>query len=338
MSSKTGMIVGGVLVLGFGFFIMMLVLFPSPSDPTSATTGRGALDMVEMSKPLSFVFTEPTGPGNAGDDYAKALGVYRGNRDTWRSVEERLGRSGIEAVIGESEFGLLRELADYCHDGAQKAKMEYSVPHGQPPTVTTDQADSLAMTKVMGYMHVYAQYLFLKSRNHEEARSAERVAKDLVVMGWHFVRERAYPASVQVGFGFQEQGSRVLVEIYAKYPELMQAGDMGIRVREYAQSARMAYADIGRLWSMWTNNPRPGDFFNVIDNCEDPAWRVQAILGLGITRHRNDGHRGDRIRTEKVLAKFGASDKELERRAVKAALDLSRDEGLRGGPPSAPAP
>jgi len=321
---------GNVIDLSF-------IHFDPPSDPTSATTSRGALDFVEMSRPLSFLFSEPTDPGNAGDDYAKALGVYRTHRDIWRSVEERLGRSGIEAVIGEREIALLRQLADHCHAGARKAKMEYSVPHGQPPTVSTDQTDSLAMTKVMGYMHVYAQYLFLKAKNQGEARAAETVAKDLLVMGWHLARERSYPTCTSLGFGFQEQASRLLADIHAKYPELA-AGDMGTRMREYAQSARMAYADSMRLWLTWTMNPKPGDFFNVIENCKDPAWRVQAILGLGITRHRNDGHEGDRVHTEKILAKYAAEGTELEKRAVKAALELSRAEGLRSGLPSPPAP
>ena len=339
MNSKVGMIVGGVLVLGVGLFIVMLVFFPSTSDPTSATTGKGALDRVEMTKPLSFVFgSEPTGGGNAGDDYNKALQLYRANRDTWRSVENRIGYSGIEAVIGPREQDLLRELADHCHRGAQQAKMEFCVPHGyKTPTITTDQADSQAMIKVMGYMHIYAQYLFQKARTAQEAAEAEAVAKDLLVMGWHASRERVYPEMTTSGFGYQEQAALLLAGIYEKFPNLA-TGDMGVRAREYARSAKMAMADAGRLWQMWTTNPKPGDFFNVIENAQDPAWRVQAILGLGMIRFRNEGHRGDRIHTQKLLDKYSTEGSEMEKRAATAALALTREECQRIGTLRAPEP
>jgi len=357
MSSKMGMIVGGVLVVFVAIFVIKFTLYPSPSEPTSVTTNPGALKIVEMSRPLSFVLgSEPGGAGNAGEDYNKALQSYRANRDTWGAFEIRYtkAKGGVEEVVGPRELELLREMAEHCHRGAQKAKMDFCGPYGAAPLVTVmtiDQADSVALTKIMGYMQAYATYLFLKARDMEEAREAETVAKDLLIMGWHAAKERAYPACTIIGFTFQQQiclgvpdadmnyRNRIgLIHMYTKYPGLSSSIDMADRVMKYAQSARMAAADAGRLGGILTNNPNPGDFFKVIDEAEDPAWRVQALLGLGIIRHRNEGHRGDKRYTEELLAKYAVEGTEMEKRAAKAALEIPRAEALRGGPREAPEP
>jgi len=336
------MIVGGVIVLGVGAFIMMLVFFPAHSDPSSATTARGVMNFVEITMPLRDVLgSEPSGPGNAGDDYENALKVYRANRDTFKGIKDRIELAQTGAVIGERERELIREVLDHCHRGAQKGKMSFSLEHGQPPLVTTHPTDYKALEWLMLFMGMYANHqldLAIQGKNESLARNAETVAKDMLVLGWHAAGERAYPMTTVSGFQNQQGACTILESVYANFPGVAERADRVSLVREYGRAANMAASDAGRLWGICSGNPNPGDLFNVIENCPDPAWRVQATLWLGITRFRNEGHRGDRIYTQKTLDRLAREGTELEKRAVKAALGLTREEAYRGGTHDVPEP
>jgi len=344
MNSKVGMILGGAIVVFVGLLIMILVFFPSPSDPTSVTKAKGALARYDIPLSIATVLGhEPSEPGNAGEDYKAALDSYRANRTKWSSIAQRMADAGAGAIISEIDLVSMRELADHCHRGARKAKMEFSAPFGGAPVMAVNQADSVAFERISDSMLCYALYHWNQADENVErntrkkredrlkdAEKAETILKDWFVMGWHLTQERAYPATVAAGFLAQEEACFRLEKIYEQYPELISASpDRIARVREYGSEARLAgntTTGAGRLWAMWTPNPKPGDYFNVIENGKDPSWRVQALLGLGIVKWHNEGHRGDRRYTQKLLEKYAKSGTELEKRAAKASLEFTRDQ------------
>jgi hypothetical protein len=67
--------------------------------------------------------------------------------------------------------------------------------------------------------------------------------------------------------------------------------------------------------------PHPGDIFNLVENHQDRAVRVEAILGLGVVKLTVAG-RGDRRRTAKLIGEKLLSEDEIERAAAGCAESL----------------
>ena len=335
MNSLVGWIVGGVILVGVGLLIAMLVFFPSHSDPTEMTTAPGALDLHQMTMTLTDVLgAEPTGDGNAADDYAKALDVYRKDRETWKALNLKMVNAMENAVVGDVEKDLMKQFADHCHDGAKKANMDYCVAYGQKPSIEMEQADSKALEKLCECLQTCLLYQQLVVK---DSAAAQQIGKDMLILGWHITKERAYPLTVMAGYNTQGAACERLAEIYKSDPKLAAADTVG-RLRDYRSQAQTVLRDSQHLLEMWKANPLAGDFFNVIDNTKDPAWRVQGLLGLGIIKFRSEGDRGDRMYTQRLLEKYSTSGTELEKRAAKAAKDFTREEYQHIGNLEVPEP
>jgi len=78
----------------------------------------------------------------------------------------------------------------------------------------------------------------------------------------------------------------------------------------------------GKQRIVWALPPKPGDVFYVIENDKDRAWRVQAILALGVLRFTAQT-RGDDRYTAKLIEQFKASSDPLEAAAAKTADEMT---------------
>jgi len=81
----------------------------------------------------------------------------------------------------------------------------------------------------------------------------------------------------------------------------------------------------GKLKILWAAHPHAGDVFYVIEGDQDRAWRVQALLELGILRFSAET-RGDRKKTAKLIERYCAGADEMEAAAARAARDLTEEE------------
>jgi hypothetical protein len=73
-----GWIVAGIVVLVIGGVIVAVICnnIYSTSDPTEDTTAAGALDYQDVAAPImTIVPAEPSGSGNAADDYKRAIDI-----------------------------------------------------------------------------------------------------------------------------------------------------------------------------------------------------------------------------------------------------------------------
>jgi len=341
--------IGGVALL-LSLIIVMQSTFSAGSKPTTATLVSGALDEWNTDEPIGgFIDSPPIGEGNAGDDYARAVRVLRDNAETIRRFHGgfRTWRSGAQEVnyelsdepkevrlagIREVPFDqppAVAEVLKHVAEGAGKEMMEYVFVH----TIRDDglrvdrrieaSKDFIAIAKVL--MDV-AEYHYYRSEPEQVLGPDEGA----VVMGWHMFNERAHVDMMYQGLIIQNDALQTLIPTY----EDLGYTDKADRARAYRSSVKrlidrieekldvlMPLDDQDRL----TNPANPGDVFNIARNDKDRAWRVQAVLALGILRVQPQGvmARGDERVTRKLIKKFLNDPEPLIRAAAVAARDLT---------------
>jgi len=315
MGSKLGWIVAGVLVVGLVAVIVLKVVIPSPSRATSATRKGGFMDFKQVSIPVGdIVGAEPSGSGNAADDYVRALAIARQREQEIAKVD-----AGDGSAAG---MAALRKIAGLVAAGASKTNLEYTFTH-TPKTfdVGYRYQPAIDLQMVSGAMFILARTLH-ESKKYAEA---EKVLFDLFVMGWHLVKERANVYVVRTGFGIQMAALGGLQSVYREWgPEhgdkrakvAATIGEINTIQHEYDEKQRIC----------WSIDPEPGDVFHIIEKDQDRAWRVQALLSLGILKYRAEDRRGDMRKLGKLLDRFSSSSDPFEAAAAKAVKSLTREE------------
>ena len=92
--------------------------------------------------------------------------------------------------------------------------------------------------------------------------------------------------------------------------------------KELGNAYDVLYRKMSVLWK--PEGSVPGDAYNIIENDQDRACRVDALLALGIQKFTAKGHRGnDRVRKE-LLEKYSKSRDELLRAAVESARSCTK--------------
>lgn len=320
MGSKLGWIVAGVLVAVLAVIIIMYAVMPSPSRATPATRKAGFMDLKQVSIPVGdIVGAAPSGAGNAADDYIRALAVVRQREQEIASVD-----AGGSSAAGMTA---LRKVASLVAAGADKANLEYTFTH-TPKTfdVGYRYGPAVDLQTISGAMFILGRKLY-ESKKYAEA---EKVLFDLFVMGWHVAKERANVYVVRTGFGIQMTALGGLQSVYRDWgPEY---SDKRARVAAYINeiiTLEREYDEKQRI--CWSTDPNPGDVFHLIEKDQDRAWRVQALLSLGILKYRHENRRGDMRELEELLDRFSNSSDPFEAAAAKAAKNLTREEFRRLG-------
>jgi len=315
MGSKLGWIAAGVLVVGLLVVIIMKVVIPSPSRPTLATRKGGFMDLKQISIPVGdIVGTTPSGGGNAADDYVQALAVAK-----QREQEIAQVAAGDNSAAGMTA---LRRIASLVATGASKASLQYTFTHTSKTfRVAYRFQPAVELQAVPGAMFILARKLH-KSKKYAEA---EQVLFDMFVMGWHLVAERAHIYVVRTGLGIQMSALAGLQSVYRDWgPEY---GDKRARVAAYTNeiiTTQRAFDEKQRI--LWSTDPNPGDVFHILEKEQDRAWRVQALLSLGILKFRAQDRRGDVRMIDKLLGRFAGSSDPFEAAAARAAKNLTREE------------
>ena len=320
MGSKLGWIAAGALVVGLAVVIIMKVVIPSPSRATPATRKAGFMDLKQVCIPVGdIVGAAPSGAGNAADDYVRALAVARQREQEIAKVD-----AGDSSAAG---MAAMRKVASLVAAGAGKAKLDYTFTH-TPKTfeVGYRYQPAVDLQTVSGAMFILGRTLY----EAKEYAEAEKVLRDLFVMGWHLVQERAHVYVVRTGFGIQMNALGGLRSVYRDWGP------------EYSSKMSTVSAYIGEIITIerhfdvkqricWSVDPKPGDVFHIIEKDQDRAWRVQAILSLGILKYRAEDRRGDMRMLGKLIDRFSSSSDPFEAAAAKAVKDLTREEFRRLG-------
>ncbi len=331
MGSKLGWLLAAVLVVAIGLIVLFTVVYPSPSDPSAAFKREGMLDLrtVDASPELVVGYT-PDGGGNAADDYARAVKIYNEAPDKLAdAVRDRFEVARGNAVSPPDVRDMLDRMHAHVATGARKADMRYVFAH------TPDEFD-------VGFYYGPAEdlkrvslALELLGLNHYAAKEfdkAEAVFKNIFVLGWHMTgdKDRVRVDMVHTGMQIQLPAIDLLKDLYGKWDKAKYAGRIE-KIDEYDDEL----VDIEEWYSnklslLWRTRPHAGDVFYVIENDEDRAWRVQALLELGILKFTADT-RGDRRYTKKLMEEYASDPDVYLQAAAKAAQEFTeRDFNLLG--------
>jgi len=350
IGNKNGWLIAAAIAcaaLLLSLIIVMQSAFAAGSKPTTATLVSGALDEWNTDEQIdSFLDSPPIGEGNAGDHYVKAVRVLRDNAETirrfhgsfrtWKSDAQEVNyelsdepKEARLAGIREVPFDqppAVAEVLRHVAEGAGKETMKYVFVH-----TARDEGlrvgrrieagnDFIAIAKVL---MAVTEYYYHRGEFEQSLAPQE----NMLVMGWHMFNERAHVDMMYQGLIIQNDALQTLIPTYEDLGYADKAG----RAREYRSSVRqlmdrieekldviMPPADQNRL-------ANPGDVFNVARNDRDRAWRVQAVLALGIMKAQPQGvmARADERITRKLIEKFLNDPEPLIRAAAEAARDLT---------------
>ena len=357
MSSKFGWIVAAVIVVLAGGFIGYVLLFPAASDPSEDTKAPGAMEYQDVAIPITTIVpAEPSGSGNAAEDYQKAVDIVapifekaiEGNPEyphtifddaaadigTWLKPEK--GEAQNKPVNPEA-LQLMEKIAAYVAQGATKKDMKYFGPDKlDKMEVTYNIPDAKYFERVSQALSDYAHYQNLVLKKPEEA---QKVIFTRFIMGWHMAHDRVYPRFVSTGFEIQQRSCKWLADLYAIWPGHEGQGD---KLQAYVTAA-------GDVVAFFTNKnkymfskfvkeqpedwPNPGDLFNVVENDKDPCWRVQGILSLGMLKWHPalDKSKGDPKKRRSLLDDKLKNGTDEEKAAVKAAEKYTKEDNANLG-------
>ena len=314
MGSKVGWIISGALVLLFVIAVVVPVAFPTPSKPVKALE-KGFLDVYKVSEPLSLaVGAMPSGAGDAGNDYFEAVQVYRQNKEEVDAWIASFASPPPPNSLPES----VQQIARHVEAGAEKASMKYVFVH-TPKELKVNRfyepADELnAVANVVVYTsHFHA--------NRDETDRQIELLKALCVFGWHLYEERAHPVIMNYGLGFQMDAANFLAQEYKEAGLTEQAADAEAYYK--AITALLTRFD-EKMSVLWNTKPAPGEIFYVAENDADRAWRVRAILSLGILKFTSTG--ADRRYNKKLILKYMNDSDPMIAAAAEAARYLLMSE------------
>lgn len=323
MGNKIGWIIAGALVLLIAAAaILKFVVFPSHAKPTHITLKEGFLDKAEMTiNPSEVIGRSISGTGNAGDDYDRAIKLFAENARAFRRAMNRAEHTR-EIDLDSDVLTPLENVARHVALGAQKEEMHYTFVHTPEEFIVgwfykpVDRIEEL-----MQALHLLVTYY---ERQKEYAKAA-KVTESMLVMGWHMVNERSRPFMLQVGADWQKYAIEALRDYYKKMGDQYKSRTPAIE--EYGRQLSVMVSAFNEkrtaVFNLDSKKMHPGDIYNVAENDKDRAWRVQAILWLGVLRHTHSNHRGDMKYIDKLIEKYLDSSDPLEVAAAKAARDMT---------------
>ena len=313
MGNKLGWILAGVLLAALIIVIVLVALIPKwqRSKPTRATLAKGFMELMTVKEsPAVVLGAEPDGAGNAGDDYQKAVELYKANSTKLEFADD----------AGEM-VDLLKQIHAHVAAGAKKAKMEYSFIHTPKKFVIGYRHEpAVELQKLSHALELLGKH-YLDKQQYTEA---EKVYKDELVLGWHMVKERSRAHMVQAGINVQFLALKGLNDRYsARENEDQQLFQKLQTYSDALEPLERAYGEKTRV--VYSRKPEPGDIFNIVENDKDRAWRVQAILVAGIVRF-TAAKEGDVNYANELIKKYVTSSDPFEQAAAVAAREATEQD------------
>jgi hypothetical protein len=320
MGNKLGWIIATGLAVALIAFVLVRVFVPSVTPPTQATTQPGALELISPGGDIQAIIGYvPKAPGNAGDDYAKALHYYKENADDFREGSE-LVENQPKGLLRAYQLDRFENLAKLLAPGSLKKDMQFTFVHTPQKLKVTARADGGAdlqdLADAMDSLCVH----YYRDGKINQAISAGLCQ---FVLGWQMMNERRRADIVARGMDIQLRSCQRLAVCYRKKGDKSKARAAREHVAELEKATKQ-FAEKFRI--VWATKANPGDIFNIIDNDADQTWQLEATLALGVLKFTAKGQAGDMDALEKHLAKAEASDDKLIRAAAKVARECTKPQ------------
>ena len=319
MGNRLGWILAGALFVGVLMIVAIHFALPRSQPDQPGKLKDEDFKLIVPSAPATLVLARlPDGAGNAGEDYRKAVELYSASKSRMQAAMESADPSGLPADVVET----LERIAAHVSAGAGKKQMQYAFVAG-PSLIEISYHDPVSkdlfdLGEDLGLLTAY--YV-----RREEYAKAEKVLLDQFTLGLHMMNERSRADAVRRGMTLQAEAVGNLAGVLRD-----RGGEHAKKIpslREYLDSlntARSAYDD--KIEVIWTPAPNPVDVFAVIEKDEDPSWRVEAILVLGILRYTQADRSETVRRIERLLDEYASGGGKIEAAAAKAARDLTIED------------
>jgi len=334
---KVGWILGGVLVVVVGGVVLYAML-RGPDLPEPKVDPALLRKITIEAGPEAVTGSAPSEAGDAAADYAAAVRLVREHAleigKAWERREDLLagGMPGgfhaehFEAIGAHAAAGGRKREMRYLLAAAPEALQVIYFAHPWleeltllEPRVSTSLIDEevVPTPTLFKALDLLACYY----RGGGEPQRAIEAYNTLFLLGWHMMAERSLAGMVHLGLQVQRYALRQLEGLYKEQG----ASERIEALRGYAAQLRNLEAHYDRKWKeLWPrpNTPvRAGDIFYVIEKDEDPAWRVQAILMLGIVRqtHAKETFPAIRAKTNRLIEHYASAGGAVEQRAARWA-------------------
>jgi hypothetical protein len=321
MGSKIGWILSVVLVLGLVGFVLYMVMVPSPSEPTFATGGEDFVRVHSIRvSPAVFLGAEPSAPGNAADDYRQAVAVFKTLEPEMRRTYGRLNDiTGGRYAPPPNVLEARNKIVAFAVAGAAKKNMEYYSP--DKLAVKSNCQPAADLTDVTTALEILVAWHTAGKRYDQE----EQALRTIFIMGWHMANEHTRAGMILEGLTAQERVLNTLDELYQEWdPKKHEALLKG--EREYGASLGEVKRFQETKWkAIWKDRPEPGDLYRIIRLDQDRAWRVEALLALGVVRFTHEQFKGDMRVTLELLNQYSQDPDPYLRAAARCARALTEE-------------
>jgi len=315
VGNLAGWIISGVLVALVILVLVIPLAFPRTSPPESALLKAGYLDTYQVKTPISVVTGgAPSGSGDAGKDYAQAASIYRNNRHELADINQLVPLSELPDPMPASAH----QLAEHILAGASKAKMTYTFVHtSHELTVGFDYPPAKELFYVANVALNVAERL-----RETDTEAAIKLAQAVCVMGWHMFNERAIADMEMQGLWIQASAADALGQLYKKSFQADRARAVGA----YSDAVMLLYNDcVDKRSKLCATQVNPGNVFHIAQHDADRAWRVRAVLSLGMVKFAAR-ETGDKRANKRLILRYMEDSDPL----IKAAAIAARHFMLSG--------
>ena len=295
---------------------------PAASAPASAP-GRGTLkpesfEVIEVKLSPAAVLggAEPNAPGNAADDYRKAIQACDANAADIAGAMDRMDEIAAGTCTPPpAVVKVLEKVLEHVTAGAAKKEMQFTAPGDIAVRYADDRAARLVrVSEALGLL----ANVYYAAKDYEKV---ERVLRAKLVMGWHMAGEHVRATMCLGGLEVQGRAAGTMVMVYDKWNKDDRA-EVRKAAAEYVSAVgKASKAYRGKFFQVWKVTPEPDNVFAVAEADKDRAWRVEAMLLCGVIRFT---HSDDADVRKSATKWIGAGAKDADP-FVKAAAAAARD-------------
>ena len=314
MGNIFGWVVSAVLVIAVVLLVVLPVALPTPAKPSAKVLGKGFLEVYPVPPISDLIGTTLEGSGNAGDHYVQAAQIYREHEDQLKKLALPMRAARLPAQLPDG----VEQIITHIRNGATRPTMSYTfVKTSKEITVEADYAPASELENVANVALNAATFYAVRANDVQRAID---ICQAVAVMGWHMAEERAIADMTMKGLMVQIEAASTLGQFY----EMVGQTENADAAQNYSGSLRRANSEFNAKYKVvFGTMVIPGDVFYIAENDKDRAWRVRAVLSLGMVKF-SAARSADKRYNKKLIERFMEDDDPLIQAAALAARHLTK--------------
>jgi len=327
MNKITGLVFGGIMLVIVAGVLVKVLVFPSTDSPTIETSRTGFMEVIEVGATLTDVLdAAPSGADNAAEHYAQAIEVFFANQAILLDAAADLGQGKADGYA--DALKTLEEIRGHIGNGAKQAGMNYLAQHASGKLqVSKRQDDVERLGQTIDSLDILGDY-YLENKRFKDA---DALYRDMLVAGWHMVQAHSHMHMTLYGQDIQATALSGMSKSIETDLDKTAKLERRAPLRNYL-SALNEFKSRYEEKSMVFHKARleAGDVWNIAENDKDRAWRVQAILGMGMMKFTHPS-KTNATRNNAMIEKFLKSGDPVEKLAAQAAKAYTEIEFNQAG-------